>query len=1146
MNRTFKTIWSSVRNQYIVADEKRAARTKSNKATVTAVVLGLSSLFCVNANAADVPPALASGASPYAEKGVLGDASSWESAEYKDDWGLAGMNASQAYALGFNGAGVHLGVMDSGALLSAHPDLSGERFHAVHSSGTYGSTGVRYPQDPYSQFNPNYKKGEAFDVTGEWVLNVNDSHGTHVAGTVGGNRDGVKFHGVAWGADVHVGNTGGSDDTNYGPFLDHDFFLAGWSAIVQDITAANAKAGQADRGGVINNSFGTNIRVEKNGSYGKDGYNTAEHFPVNTTEQTEYEYFLFNRIYGPDKSFVDAAWEAVRHASVVQVMTTGNRDMAHPYYRALYPYFNPEAEGNWIAVAGLKTENGADGKTKYALAKNYNEAGNAKWWTVSAPGVKISSAAVVDGSYIKPGKDEGDGKKLSDPTYATWSGTSMAAPHVTGAMGVLMSRYPDMNALQVRDILFTTASHTNPDGSVMDGWASRDGKLPAEGEVSERMGWGVPDLKKGMYGPGQLLGRFDYDLREGSLDVWSNDIGEAALHQRQREDAAWKAAAEKWLKNPTLKLADGYTAEEKQLLGEVLLDTKDDIVGLDSAKEKISETDAIAWRKAYYEKRLQAIAERAYNGSLVKRGGGTLVLTGNNTYEGGTTVEAGTLWGFNDSFGAALSDPRAPGNGKVVVKGGALGVMKTYQDRLTGRGELKNTDSAHSVDILVKEGATYLLSAGEDVEVGALAFEKGAFIAVGSPNADVIKSALEGAHIKSSVTAEKLTGKAAVKPDYAFFDAKIRFEENRITSNLKFDKAAFSAYGATANARKVGRAVGEAGRGALFDAILLGTKDDVTRTFDSIGNDAFLNAGNAALVNAVTLARAVKDQAQGAGAARVAPSSDGSARIWATGIGTWGEADYGGSRIDNDFYAGLFGAEVDVSASAKVGAFFGAGTSKFDGGKAGKLESDDLHFGLYAQTNVLDALGLSVGFAYTRQDRDGQRTLTVGSNSAQNKISNDAQIAQLFAEAAYKGFNTKAFSVEPYAGVTWLRMTGDDFSEKAGRIRIETENPNRNVEMTTLGVRGALPFSVGSAAMSLKGDLNWMHFFGDTSPQARLGLGGSGAAVLSGGKLDNMIGVGVGLEAALAKTATFGLSYTGAYDGDLSSSGLFANLRWAF
>ena len=40
--------------------------------------------------------------------------------------------------------------------------------------------------------------------------------------------------------------------------------------------------------------------------------------------------------------------------------------------------------------------------------------------------------------------------------WDTFSGTSMAAPHVTGAMGVLMSRYPSMNAIQVRDVMFTT------------------------------------------------------------------------------------------------------------------------------------------------------------------------------------------------------------------------------------------------------------------------------------------------------------------------------------------------------------------------------------------------------------------------------------------------------------------------------------------------------------------------------------------------------------------------------------------------------------------------------------------------------------------------------------------------------------------
>ena len=33
---------------------------------------------------------------------------SWESAEYLKDWGLTSMNASTAYALGFNGSGVKL------------------------------------------------------------------------------------------------------------------------------------------------------------------------------------------------------------------------------------------------------------------------------------------------------------------------------------------------------------------------------------------------------------------------------------------------------------------------------------------------------------------------------------------------------------------------------------------------------------------------------------------------------------------------------------------------------------------------------------------------------------------------------------------------------------------------------------------------------------------------------------------------------------------------------------------------------------------------------------------------------------------------------------------------------------------------------
>ena len=82
--------------------------------------------------------------------------------------------------------------------------------------------------------------------------------------------------------------------------------------------------------------------------------------------------------------------------------------------------------------------------------------------------------------------------------------------------------------------------------------------------------------------------------------------------------------------------------------------------------------------------------------------------------------------------------------------------------------------------------------------------------------------------------------------------------------------------------------------------------------------------------------------------------------------------------------------------------------------------------------------------------------------------------------------------------------------------------------------------------VTLKGDLAWNHFFGDTEAEARMNLAGSGTALIKGGELSDMATVGLGVEAQLSKTATFGLSYTGAYDGDVTLHGLRANLRFAF
>lgn len=1148
MNRVFKTKWSVAHQEYVVTDEKHASKTKAAKSVVALAVATLM-LGAGAASAAYMAPKAGSQDPGFvANSSTQLDAAkkSWETAEYKKDWGLTAMNASSAYALGYHGQGVAVGVMDSGALLQKHSELAGDRFHASHNQGQYGSTGNRYPQGAGSQFDGKYEAGQDYDVTGDWVLNMNDSHGTHVTGTVGANRDGSEFHGVAWGSDIHVGNTGGTDDSNYGPFLDYQFFLNGWGQLAQDIVAQNGEK----RGGVINNSFGTNTRVNaaSTSKYGADGFKIGNMMEVNTTGQTEYEYFLFKKIYGENPSFVDAAYDAVKGTNVVQVMTTGNRDMKNPYYRALYPYFNPEAEKHWIAVAGLKKLSGEGETAKYDLVKNFNEAGNAKWWTVVGPGDAIYSSAVVDGSYLVPGKDNGgnpvpEGVELGSSYYATWGGTSMAAPHVSGAMGVLMSRYDQMSAIQVRDVMFTTATHKNPDGTDFDSWTA------APGEVDERMGWGLPDLEAGMYGPGQLLGSFDYDMSAGSLDVWSNKITQIALDQREREDLAWKAAAEKWMKNPTLAMT-GLSEDEKALLGEMLTDTNEDLVGIDDALEKMTEEEAIAWRKEYFQKRLDTIQAKIdgklYDGSLIKRGEGTLIMTGSNTYRGGTTVEGGKLLGYSNSFGVSGDDGKA--NGKVVVNGGTFGILETYNDQFTMKGEIERGEGTHSVDVVVNEGGTFQITAGQDVTMGKLEFKEGAGFTVGSEDVDVLKEAYAGKAQTGTVTTTGVTGAdlAVANPDYAFFKTELKAEGNKLTGTLSRDETkSFATYAQNANGQAIAGALEGAAGGALYDALIGASKGDVAKTYNSLGDDFILNTRNAGIVNGMTLSRAIKDQATGIGEGRKVEMADGTARLWATGVGSWSALDYGQSDMDSDFYAGLFGAEVDVCSATKLGLFFGAGSTD---NKAGdnKVESDDIHFGAYGVTNFSDVVNATYGFVYSHQSADATRALQVGSQLGMNAFSGDTDITQIFAEAAYTGLNTDAYSIEPYFGLSWIHAESDGFNEQVGTMAFSTTTEDQDVQVTTLGVRGAIPFTMGETKVALKGDVAWNHFFGDTEAEASMALAGSGVAHLKGGELGDMASVGLGVEAQVGKMTTMGLSYTGAYDGDITSHGISANVRFNF
>ncbi|WP_049273923.1 S8 family serine peptidase, partial [Serratia marcescens] len=72
---------------------------------------------------------------------------------------------------------------------------------------------------------------------------------------------------------------------------------------------------------------------------------------------------------------------------------------------------------------------------------------------VSSPGSKIYST-------VANGSDPAN--LVSD--YGNKNGTSMATPHVTGAVAVLLQRFPYMTSAQIADVLKTTATDMGAPG----------------------------------------------------------------------------------------------------------------------------------------------------------------------------------------------------------------------------------------------------------------------------------------------------------------------------------------------------------------------------------------------------------------------------------------------------------------------------------------------------------------------------------------------------------------------------------------------------------------------------------------------------------------------------------------------------------
>lgn len=302
--------------------------------------------------AAAVSKAINSQGAPFADVPNLGG----------NSWDLDLIKAPEVWAQGYTGQGVVVAVVDTGVDYT-HPDLDANIWT---NPGEVAGDGI-----------DNDGNGFVDDIRGwDFVNNDNnpmddDNHGTHVAGTIAAENNGVGNTGVAYNAKIMpvkvLGPNGGSSTA----------------------VAAGIRYAANNGAKVINLSLGGG-------------------------------------------SVSSAITEAVRYAvetkGATVVIASGNEGKSQPSFPASL------SKTLGISVGAIDRTN--------RLASFSNRAGQQTVDYVVAPGVSVLSTT-------------------PNNTYSSYSGTSMATPHVAGVVALMLSANPSLNPAQVEQLMTQTA---NPAG----------------------------------------------------------------------------------------------------------------------------------------------------------------------------------------------------------------------------------------------------------------------------------------------------------------------------------------------------------------------------------------------------------------------------------------------------------------------------------------------------------------------------------------------------------------------------------------------------------------------------------------------------------------------------------------------------------
>ncbi|EAH5448284.1 autotransporter domain-containing protein [Campylobacter jejuni] len=509
------------------------------------------------------------------------------------------IGSKEAYKLTITGDGIRVGVIDS-AISGEHPSLKDKVLEQTFST-VNGKT-----------YAPDYSV---------------DTHGSHVAGIIGAKYIAENNpHGVAYDAKLYGVQIFGNNKSSGAKF---------------------------DTPNVYNYFKNKDVKIINN------SWNSTLYPVVSMVEPGRYSLILKNysstqllqQIHSNQtaKELNDLA----REKKTLVVFAAGNEGIISPGIMALSPLYNEELR-SFLAVGSVDSSQitkNQDGKlvvSAKGLSGFSNGLLGAENFSLVAPGSNINN---VNAAYMQPVVFGRPDNKL----YRTQSGTSMAAPMVSGGAALVAQRFPFLNGKQIADVLLSTANkdYVAPKLTVKETTLKViegnklvtknlytifyiDNEVPTDKKQIEK------DLIQAEYWNYYTIMNnliTNYHLLEESEYASIQKVSKESLFGQGILDVAKAMGGLASLDANRLNSSDVSNAYANHNEAYYTIDTQgyEAVFSNDISQKK--------WDESLHKKDATNLPTNLANLNVgfIKEGSGKLILMGNNSYEGATIIKNGSL-----------------------------------------------------------------------------------------------------------------------------------------------------------------------------------------------------------------------------------------------------------------------------------------------------------------------------------------------------------------------------------------------------------------------------------------------------------------------------------------------------------------------